>query len=411
MNREQYLQARKEMYETANELIAEGKIEEANAKMAEIEDLDEQFEKAAKAAANLTALNKTNVAHPLASAIVKGTSVNDEGTLGEDESKKMEAKEKKYVIAWAKHLQKKNLVGDEMDIFNEFNPKNELNTDSTQILIPKYVASGIWEKIAELYPFYNKTSKLNIKGNFELIKEDTSDDAEWYLEEDEIKEGEEGFVNYQLTGCELARSIRVSWKLREMAIEDFIPYIQRKLAKKMGKALAHGAMNGKGKPGSDETFKPEPLGVITALKKETNTPRIIQYTGEPTYKNITALLAKVKFGYKTELYATRTTIFNLIANILDKNGKPYFVSDTTRGGVGIILGHIVQEDDSVPEGALLCGDAEEYQMNFNKNITLDQEDLKKKRKTDYIAYAIADGAPITLDAFSLLESTATPTAK
>ena len=37
-----------------------------------------------------------------------------------------------------------------------------------------------------------------------------------------------------LQGCELSRSITVSYKLREMAVKDFIPYIQRKIAEQMG---------------------------------------------------------------------------------------------------------------------------------------------------------------------------------
>ncbi|MDD3122645.1 MAG: phage major capsid protein [Candidatus Izemoplasmatales bacterium] len=404
MNREQYLQARKEKYDKANTLLEEGKVDEANAIMDEIKNLDETFEKTAKAVANLSALSNNRAVHPIASAVVSpSTKSNETGNTEDGEDKAIVAKEKKYTVAWAKRLQNKKLTDEELNVFNEFNPKNELNTGNTQILIPKFVANGIWEKISEMYPFYNKVSKLNIKGTFELIKEDSSSEAEWYLEEDETEDGDEKFASYQLSGCELSRAIRVSWKLREMAIEDFIPYIQRKLAKKMGKALAHGSVNGKGKPGSDETFKPEPLGVITAIQKEKDTPRIITFSKTPTYESITSLLSKVKTGYKTELYATRETIFTKIANILDKTGKPYFVTDTTQGGVGIVLGHVVQEDDSIPADCVLCGDAEEYQMNFNKNITLDQEDLKKKRKTDYIAYAIADGAPITLDAFSLLK--------
>ena len=55
MNREQYLELRNGLYTEAESLINEGKIEEGQAKMQEITDLDNKFENEAKALANLNA--------------------------------------------------------------------------------------------------------------------------------------------------------------------------------------------------------------------------------------------------------------------------------------------------------------------------------------------------------------------
>lgn len=60
MNKEQYLELRNGLYTEAENLINEGKIEEGQAKMNEITDLDNRFENEAKALANLNAL-KDNV--------------------------------------------------------------------------------------------------------------------------------------------------------------------------------------------------------------------------------------------------------------------------------------------------------------------------------------------------------------
>ena len=35
------------------------------------------------------------------------------------------------------------------------------------------------------------------------------------------------FGQLTLTGCELAKSITVTWKMRAMAIDEFIPYIKK----------------------------------------------------------------------------------------------------------------------------------------------------------------------------------------
>ncbi|MFR9279234.1 MAG: phage major capsid protein, partial [Ezakiella coagulans] len=58
MNKKKYLEMRTAMLEEAQNLINQGKIEEAAAKRKEIEKLDAEFEEASKEQANLDALNK-----------------------------------------------------------------------------------------------------------------------------------------------------------------------------------------------------------------------------------------------------------------------------------------------------------------------------------------------------------------
>ena len=58
MEKEKYLEMRNGLYNEAENLINEGKIDEGNAKMQEIKDLDTKFENEATAMANLNALNK-----------------------------------------------------------------------------------------------------------------------------------------------------------------------------------------------------------------------------------------------------------------------------------------------------------------------------------------------------------------
>ena len=276
---------------------------------------------------------------------------------------------------------------------------------STSVVVPTTTSAKIWRKVGELYPFYQDCFKMSVKGNFELIKEKTSPDAKWYDEATATEDGEEDLEKYQLTGCELARSIDVSWKLKKMSMDDFENYIVEKMAKKMGAALGYAAVQGKGKPTADE-HKPEPLGVATALQTAGNEMRIVEYTTAPTYANLTALFSKVKSAYKKTVYATNDFIWSVLANIKDKNDRPYFIPDTTAGGVGRLFGAVVKEDDSVPADMLLLGDASAYTMNFNEDITLDTEENKKKRTTSYLGYAIADGAPEDLDAFALLKKNA-----
>lgn len=56
MTKEQYKKLRAELTEAAEGLINDGKLEDAQAKMGEVEELDNQFEKIKVANANLAAL-------------------------------------------------------------------------------------------------------------------------------------------------------------------------------------------------------------------------------------------------------------------------------------------------------------------------------------------------------------------
>lgn len=386
-------------------LLNDGKLEDAENKMKEVETMDNAWEDQAKELANKAALEDRFKALDIAnkSKNLPGGLAGEVANMGQEVDI-----ENEYVNAWAKAIMGKGntMTAEEKNAFNLNNAA--LSTESHGILIPNTVVEGIWEKIGETYPLWEDVSKTYVKGTLEMIKEDDGDEASWYDEATPIAEGEETFAKFTLSGCELARDITVTWKLKEMAIKEFIPYIQRKLAKKIGKALAYGVAQGKGKPGVSDSFKPEPKGIITALTAESGTPRIVTYSdSEPmSYKKLTGVMALIKSGYAKgmAIYANNSTIWNELANVLDQNGKPYFVTDPVAGGVGRLFGKVVKEDDSIPEGGLLFANAGDgYLVNFNKQITLDQEDHKKPRTTDYIAYGIVDGDVVTTDAFVYLK--------
>lgn len=406
MNREQYLQQRTELMNRAQAHIDAGELEEAEGIMNEVKELDKEFERAAAAVANMRALqNNIPVPAGIQNIMTGAGSVIDQ--IEDKDHEELNVDSSTYREAFFNRLMGNEVTNEQERAFASVNP-NILNTmtgTSTAVVVPTTTSSKIWRKVGELYPFYQDCFKMSVKGNFELIKEKTSPDAKWYDEATATEDGEEDLEKYQLTGCELARSIDVSWKLKKMSMDDFENYIVEKMAKKMGAALGYASVQGKGKPTASE-HKPEPLGVATALQMTGNEKRIVEYTTAPTYANLTALFSKVKSAYKKTVYATNDFIWSVLANIKDKNDRPYFIPDTTAGGVGRLFGAVVKEDDSVPADMLLLGDASAYTMNFNEDITLDTEENKKKRTTSYLGYAIADGAPEDLDAFALLKKKA-----
>lgn len=397
-----YKEKRKKLIDEAQALIDAG--QDASAKMAEIKALDAQQEAAKTNAANLRAL---------ADAPVTFTDISDPGTAPEAgkadetgsvlENRETALRSGEYMTAWAKKIMDKPLNASEAKIYSLVNEYTH-STENTSILIPETVTKGIWEEIADLYPYWGDISKTYVSGTLTMIKEDTSTDAAWYDEDTEIEDGTETFTSYTLSGCELARSITVTWKLKEMAIDDFIPYITRRLSRKMGEALGYGVVQGQGQPSSTDTFKAEPLGIVTALKEDGN--QVVAATALD-YESLLNTRALVKSGYGAGLtiYANANTIWTGLAAIVDANERPIFYVDPVNGGgVGKVLGCTVKEDASFDDGQVLFSNASRgYSANINKDVTIATEDHVKARTTDYAAYAIVDGAPITLKAHALLE--------
>lgn len=410
MNYQEYLDTRKEMMDAAQTLIDEGNFEESDAKMNDVKALDERWDAQAKAEANMRALDgtqrKVNLQNVQGASIAQGIAV-DAASQDEKATKKEDLyKTSEYANAWAKVMMGQQLTSDEDKSFRLVNEAYTHTTENTSVVVPETVAAGIWKEIGEMYPYWDDVMKTYVKGKVTIIKGTDSTEAKWYVESVTTEDGKELFGTQELNGCELSRAITISWKLKEMAIEDFLSYIQTRMAEKMGAGLAYGATHGKGIVAGQPS---EPLGTVTALENETDTPQIVEYEeGALSYKNLTAARGKVKSGYTPAVYANSNTIWNCLANVVDGNGRPIFIADAINGGLYRILGCIVKEDGSMKDGEVLFSDAKKgYHANVNKQISVLTEDHAKERITDYCGYAIEDGAPITTKAHSLLKPATT----
>lgn len=401
MKKKDYEAKRAALMNEAQELINAGKAAEAEAKMEEVKALDEQWDAIAQAQANFRALNTDpQPAHP--------GKMDDsfDGKGGEGTPAADAWASDAYKNAWAKVMLGKTLTNEEAKTYALVNEAYTHTTENTAVIIPKTVSKGIWELAGEMYPYFGDVAKTYVNGVLTMIQEDTSSEAKWYDEGTPTEDGKETFKEFTLSGCELARDITVAWKLKEMAIEDFIPYIQRKMAKKMGAGAGYGVTHGGG--ASASSGKPEPMGTVTALLAEDATPQVVEYEngGVPTYAQLLLARSKVKSGYGAGLkvYANSTTIWNKIAAMVDGNGRPLFVPDPVSGGAYRVLGMLVAEDDSMKDGEILLSNTKEgYHMNINKEMTVMPEDHVKERKTDYCGYAIMDGNVITTKAHALLK--------
>lgn len=415
MNKKDYLEQRNALMAEVEAMIAEGKIEESNAKMAEIEAFDAKWEEIKLANANMNALkDKTQ------GIALENKSVDVEGGKTVENIVDVKAVDESalYEVAWAKTMQGLKLDAKEQEIFNKVNNefRNAYTHDTGDIatLIPETVVAGIWKRAEEMYPLLADVKKYNVKGTLIINKHATiaGGDAAWYDEDTATADEKNTFGQVTLSGCELSKAITVTWKLRAMATEDFIPYIKNELGERVGVALGTAVAQGKGKPGQDDNFKAEPKGIETALNAEENTPQVVTYNpaanpADPAdYEKITELVGKVHSSYLDgcAFYAKNATIWGVLANITDTTGRPIFIPDATSGGVGRMFGFTVKPDAGVSNDSVIFGNpAKGYVMNTNEPMSIATEEHVKARTVDYAAYTIVDGDLLDTKAFALLK--------
>ncbi|WP_017548655.1 phage major capsid protein [Salinicoccus carnicancri] len=323
-----------------------------------------------------------------------------------------------YRSAWSKEMMGNKLTNEERELMDHVNTEYRADfthtTENSEVLIPKTIADGIWKQAEEVSALWAAVRKLRVRGNLTLITGEKSDNARFYDENTKVETDELKFGELNLTGHELAKAVAVSWKLKKMSVEEFVNYIVTEIGTRMGEALSYSVYEGKGNAPTDGS-KPEPTGIKTALLAETDTPRVLDAAtaGELVYTDLTGLRAAVKSVYApgSTIYANSLTVWNVLANIVDGVGRPLFMADAMNGGVGRILGVSVVEDAGIPEGEILVGNLQQgYTANINEDITMYTEDHVRERITDYMGYAIVDGAPKDTEAFAILRVGEAPVA-
>ncbi len=415
MTKEAYLEKRQELLNSAQASLDAGNVEESNEFVAEVEELDKQFEETAKAQADLNAMAKAGVNTPVPEPLMQnGAAELEQVQVVNNEQREQEL----YRQAFAKKLLKREMSADERQVFDHINvgeAKMAANTAADHgVVVPDTVSDNIWQEAGELHPILDDVPFTSVKGTVEYITETAvSDDAKWVTETEEATDSALHLGKISLSGCELIKAIPVTRKLQTMSIDTFLSYITSQLAERMGAALANAIVSGTG-PSSATSTASQPEGIITSLKKDNDklAEHIVQYAIKDAdsgkgmaYKDITSALALIKSAYipGVKIYAKNSDIWNILANLVDGQKRPIFIPDVTGQTIGRLFGRNVIEEDAIPAGSFLFGNVNKgYVANFNESLAIDQEYHAKGHYTDYVAYSLVDGAVRTKNAFALV---------
>ena len=276
------------------------------------------------------------------------------------------------------------------------------DTTNTSIVIPRETQDKIWARAMEGYGVLEDLNRLHVKGELRMVKHKAIEegDATWYVEATPTADEKNTFDDVVLKGHELSKAVTISWKLRVMAMDDFENFLIREIGQRISIALGTSVTQGDGTN--------QPMGILTAVKKVKDQVVNVAKTGTVTYSELLKLVSKVHSSYKpgAKIYANSTTIWTVLANVLDANGRPFFEATAGSDGVGNALGFVVKEDASLKNDEILFGNPSVgYLFNVNEEMSMTTEDHAKDRKTDYVAYMIADGNVLDEKAFAVLSLT------
>lgn len=372
--KEKYLASRKALMDSANELIAEGKIDEANAKMTEIEKLDNDFENACKAQANLNAMQGN----------VKIIDIQNKG-VKVDGGNIVDVLENGTVIEAVDMYDSKEYRSEFMNFCKtgamkpEFrNVDAQTTTTDASAIIPTTIMNEIISKMTKYGQLFAKVRKMNVKGgvNFPILS--LKPTATWITEttpSDRKKITANTSVSFSYFGLEC--KVATSLLAEEVKLPGFENTIVTLVAEAMTQAIDVAIIKGVGTT--------EPLGIAVDTRVPAGqiiTLTSAEFTEWDAWKK--KVFAKIPLGYRAggEFIMSAGTFEGYIDGMVDANGQPigrtnYGIADGPQERFGGKIVNLVEDDvvasydaAAVTDIVAIFANLNDYGINSNMQMQM-----------------------------------------
>ena len=380
MNKEKYLELRNGLYTEAENLINEGKLEEGKAKMKEITDLDNKFEKEATELANLAAL-KDNAKVSLAN----GAPINNLGgnisSFGENAVEDL-SNSIEYRKAFMNYVTKGTAIPGELK-----NVAGPTKTTDVGEMIPETVLSRIIEKMEATGMILPLVTRTAYKGGLTIPTSTVKPTATWVAEGagSEKQKKSTGSITfaYHKLRCAISNSLEVE----TMALPIFETTFINNVVEAMTKALEQSIINGDGSG--------KPKGILKESVVEGQNVDVAA-GGKLEYQTLVNAEAALPLSYENGAvwFMTKKTFMSFIG-MVDTNGQPiarvnYGINgqaDRSLLGRKVILNDYMDSyTDTVESDKIVAFlfNPSDYVLNTNLNMTIkryednDTDDLVTK---------------------------------
>lgn len=307
MNKEQYLQQRNELIESAQTLIDEGKINEANAKMEEVNELDQKFENEAKAAANLNALKGSPIV-----TNIQNKGVNVVGTVV-DSTTNMSNNDMYSSIEYRKAFMNHIINGSAIP--NEFlNADANTKTSDIGAVIPTTVLEKIIEKLEATGMILPLVTRTSYKGGLSIPISTVKPIATWVTEGAGSEKQKKTTGTITFNYFKLRCAVSVSFETDIMALSVFETTLINNVTEAMTKALEQAIINGTGVG--------QPKGILAETPVAGQAVAVPVATGI-SYNTLIEAEAALPLEYENGAVwcMTKKTFMSFIG-LVDKQGQP-----------------------------------------------------------------------------------------
>ena len=356
MNEKQYLAKRKELMDKAQGFIDEGKVEDANAKMKEVEKLDNDYAETTKLQANLNALNDSK-------------KITDIEKLGQEiEGEVIETMVDKNVsidiydsVEYRKAFMNNVLRG--TSIPEKFaNADANTKTSDVGSVIPTTIMEKIIEKMEATSMILPLVTRTSYKGGLAVPTSTVKPVATWVAEgagSDKQKKATGSIVfAYHKLRCAVSVSLEVSVVTLGVFETNLIKNISEAMVRELEQSIITGTGTG------------QPKGILT------ETPEAGQaITGELNYATLVEAEGALPLAYENgAVWCMSKKTFMQFIGMVDSAGQP--IARTNYGIAGrperMLLGRTVVCNDYMPAtGAVaFLFNFSDYILNTNYNITV-----------------------------------------
>ena len=397
MTKEMYNTKRSELLARAQSLIDEGKIADAEKLQDEIKKLDDEFENACKAQANLNALNKTG-ATDFMNQIIGGKENKMEN---KNVSRAELLNSTEYRTAFMRNV----LAGEAIP--EKFrNADANTKTSDVSAVIPTTIMQKIVEKLESHGEILSLVTKTSYPGGLTVPTSSAKPTASWVTEGSGSDKQKKSTGSITFSYYKLRCAISVSLEVDVVSLDFFENVFVNQVTEAMIAALETAIINGTGSG--------QPKGI---LKEEIIDGQNVNITkaGSITYKTLWDMKKAVPSGYRDKVrwFMNYSTFCDIMA-LTDTAGQPIArINYGLSGGAQVtLLGTpVVFSDDIAAYEAAPTADTvvaflfnpSDYILNTNYAMTVKQYEDNDTENKITKAVMLADGK--TVDKNSLVTLT------
>lgn len=245
------------------------------------------------------------------------------------------------------------------------------------LFIPTDINLALMNALGLVSPMFRDAAKTAVPGLLKFPYKKTASKAKNVKETAKTPDGSVEWAELSLGMTEIAETIRVSWRLEAMAVEEFISYITAELIEQVQDTAITQLIYGSG---TDEM-----RGVNLDAVKHQYTGGVLDAVGAA----LKLLTPKLKIGAK--IYLSQSAVEE-ICFMKDANGN-YIHNPINGVGINSIAGYAVEVEPYLNNDDFVIGNiGRYYRMNTVEALSLARDTSGKNRANDYTAYTIVAGA-------------------